>query len=130
MKRVFLYPTPELPDDTPLEHVHLSTRIRNALEFGGLKTKLATCEQTRHINGEPSPPCPHCSTSAEDWLGEDFQSAHGLRDASCTVSIRTMSGESAGSRAGLTANGHFSGSHHESKPANSNIYLRAWIRRS
>jgi DNA-directed RNA polymerase alpha subunit len=37
MKR-FLYPTPALPDDTPLEHVHFSTRIRNALEFGGLKT--------------------------------------------------------------------------------------------
>jgi DNA-directed RNA polymerase alpha subunit len=37
MKR-FLYPTPELPDDTPLEQVHFSTRIQNALEFGGLKT--------------------------------------------------------------------------------------------
>ena len=36
--KVFLYPTPELPDDTPLECVRFSTRIRNALEFGGLKT--------------------------------------------------------------------------------------------
>jgi DNA-directed RNA polymerase alpha subunit len=36
--RVYLYPTPELPDDTPLEHVRFSTRIRNVLEFGGLKT--------------------------------------------------------------------------------------------
>ena len=36
--KTFLYPTPELPDDTPLEHVRLSTRIRNALEVGGLKT--------------------------------------------------------------------------------------------
>jgi len=35
---VFLYPTQELHDDTPLEHVRLSTRIRNALKFGGLKT--------------------------------------------------------------------------------------------
>ena len=35
---MYLYPTPELPDDTPLEHVRFSTRIRNALEFGGLKT--------------------------------------------------------------------------------------------
>ena len=33
-----LYPTPELPDDTALEHVRFSTKIRNALEFGGLKT--------------------------------------------------------------------------------------------
>jgi DNA-directed RNA polymerase alpha subunit len=36
--KVFLYPAPELPDDTPLERVRFSTRIRNALEFGGLKT--------------------------------------------------------------------------------------------
>ena len=34
----FLYPTPDLPDDTPLEHVRFSTRIRNALEAGGLRT--------------------------------------------------------------------------------------------
>jgi DNA-directed RNA polymerase alpha subunit len=34
----FLYPAPELSDDTPLEHVRFSTRIRNALEFGGLIT--------------------------------------------------------------------------------------------
>ena len=38
MKQAFLYPTSELPDDTPLEHVRFSTRIRKALEFGGLKT--------------------------------------------------------------------------------------------
>jgi hypothetical protein len=38
MKQAFLYPTPELPDDTPLEHVRFSTRIRKALEFGDLKT--------------------------------------------------------------------------------------------
>jgi hypothetical protein len=38
MKQAFLYPAPELPDDTPLEHVRFSTRIRNALQFGGLKT--------------------------------------------------------------------------------------------
>jgi len=36
--KVFLYPAAELPDDTPLERVRFSTRIRNALEFGGLKT--------------------------------------------------------------------------------------------
>jgi hypothetical protein len=33
---VFLYPTTEVPDDTPLEHDRL-TRIRCAVEVGGLK---------------------------------------------------------------------------------------------
>jgi len=33
-----LNPTPELPDDTPIENVRLSTRIRNALTGAGLKT--------------------------------------------------------------------------------------------
>jgi DNA-directed RNA polymerase alpha subunit len=32
------YPAPELPDDTPIENVRFSTRIRNALEAAGLKT--------------------------------------------------------------------------------------------
>ena len=32
------YPTPELPDDTPVGEVELSTRIRNVLEAAGLKT--------------------------------------------------------------------------------------------
>jgi DNA-directed RNA polymerase alpha subunit len=31
-------PTPELPDDTLIEDVRLSTRIRNALIFAGIKT--------------------------------------------------------------------------------------------
>jgi DNA-directed RNA polymerase alpha subunit len=35
---VLLYPTPELPDDTPIEDVRFSTRIRNALNAGGVKT--------------------------------------------------------------------------------------------
>ena len=35
---MLLYPTTELPDDTPLEHVRFSTRIRNALGVGGFKT--------------------------------------------------------------------------------------------
>jgi DNA-directed RNA polymerase alpha subunit len=35
---VFLYPTPELRDDTPIENVRLSTRIRNALNAAGIKT--------------------------------------------------------------------------------------------
>jgi DNA-directed RNA polymerase alpha subunit len=35
---VFLYPTPELRDDTPIEDVRFSTRIRNALNATGIKT--------------------------------------------------------------------------------------------
>jgi DNA-directed RNA polymerase alpha subunit len=31
-------PTPELPDDIPIERVQLSTRIQNALRAAGLKT--------------------------------------------------------------------------------------------
>ena len=33
-----LDPTPELPDDTPLDSVELPTRIRNVLAAEGLKT--------------------------------------------------------------------------------------------
>jgi DNA-directed RNA polymerase alpha subunit len=33
-----LYPAPELPDDTRIENVRFSTRIRNALNAAGLKT--------------------------------------------------------------------------------------------
>jgi DNA-directed RNA polymerase alpha subunit len=33
-----LYPAPELPDDTPIENVRFSTRIRKALITAGLKT--------------------------------------------------------------------------------------------
>ena len=33
-----LYPAPELPDDTPVENVRFATRIRNALNVGGMKT--------------------------------------------------------------------------------------------
>jgi DNA-directed RNA polymerase alpha subunit len=33
-----LYPAPELPDDTPLDRVRLSSRIRNALSAAGWKT--------------------------------------------------------------------------------------------
>lgn len=31
-------PTPELPDDVPIDQIELSTRIRNALVAAGLKT--------------------------------------------------------------------------------------------
>jgi DNA-directed RNA polymerase alpha subunit len=37
-EKLFLYPTPELPDNTPIEHVRLATRIRNALNSAGIKT--------------------------------------------------------------------------------------------
>jgi DNA-directed RNA polymerase alpha subunit len=33
-----LYPALELPDDTPIENVRFSTRIRNALNGAGMKT--------------------------------------------------------------------------------------------
>ena len=33
-----LYPVPELPDDTPLDKVRFSTRIRNAVTAAGWKT--------------------------------------------------------------------------------------------
>ena len=31
-------PTPELPDDTPIERVRFPTRIRNVLDVAGLRT--------------------------------------------------------------------------------------------
>ena len=36
--RPMLYPAPELPDDTLIEQVRFSTRIRNALNAAGMKT--------------------------------------------------------------------------------------------
>ena len=33
-----LYPAPELPDDTPIQNVRFSTRIRNALNAAGMRT--------------------------------------------------------------------------------------------
>jgi DNA-directed RNA polymerase alpha subunit len=33
-----LYPAPELPDDTRIENVRFSTRVRNALNVTGMKT--------------------------------------------------------------------------------------------
>jgi hypothetical protein len=35
---MFLNPTPELPDDTPIDHVRFATRIRNVLNAAGIKT--------------------------------------------------------------------------------------------
>jgi DNA-directed RNA polymerase alpha subunit len=35
---VLLCPTPELPDDTPVEDVRFSTRISNALNAAGIET--------------------------------------------------------------------------------------------
>jgi DNA-directed RNA polymerase alpha subunit len=37
-ERHLIDPTPELPDDTPIEGVRFSTRIRNVLAAAGLKT--------------------------------------------------------------------------------------------
>ena len=33
-----LYPAPELPDDTLIENVRFSTRVRNALNAAGMRT--------------------------------------------------------------------------------------------
>ena len=33
-----IYPTPETPDDTPIEDIRFPTRVRNALAEIGLKT--------------------------------------------------------------------------------------------
>ena len=33
-----LYPAPEFPDDTPIDNVRLTTRIRNAVTGAGWKT--------------------------------------------------------------------------------------------
>jgi DNA-directed RNA polymerase alpha subunit len=37
-ERHLIDPTPELPDDTPIENVQFPTRIRNVLSAAGLKT--------------------------------------------------------------------------------------------
>jgi len=37
-KGPMLYPAPELPDDTPIDNVRFSTRIRNAVTAAGWKT--------------------------------------------------------------------------------------------
>ena len=37
-ERHLVDPTPELPDDTPIEDVRFPTRIRNVLAAAGLKT--------------------------------------------------------------------------------------------
>jgi DNA-directed RNA polymerase alpha subunit len=37
-ERHLIDPTPELPDDTPIDRVRLSTRIHNVLAAAGLKT--------------------------------------------------------------------------------------------
>ena len=42
-----LYPAPELPDDTPIENVRFSTRVRNALTTAGVKTARYERHQTR-----------------------------------------------------------------------------------
>jgi DNA-directed RNA polymerase alpha subunit len=35
---MFLHPTSEIPDDTPIADIRLSTRIRNVLNAAGIKT--------------------------------------------------------------------------------------------
>jgi hypothetical protein len=49
-----LYPAPELPDDTFIENVRFSTRIRNALNAAGMKTIGAVRETSDDIRRHPS----------------------------------------------------------------------------
>ena len=69
-----LDPAPELPDDTPVERVRFSTRIRNAMKAGGLKTvgqireaRPELCHPLARTLGLPSTdgvrPNPHCIAS-------------------------------------------------------------------
>jgi DNA-directed RNA polymerase alpha subunit len=62
-----LYPAPELPDDTPIENVRFSTRIRNAVTAAGWKTVgeireasdatllgLPSCDGVRPLGKKPA----------------------------------------------------------------------------
>lgn len=41
---MFLYPIPELPDDTPIDHVRFAARIRKVLNAAGIKTVGKICK--------------------------------------------------------------------------------------
>jgi hypothetical protein len=49
-ERHLIDPTPELPDDTPIENVQFPTHIRNVLAAAGLKTVGEVPKQpTKHF---------------------------------------------------------------------------------
>jgi hypothetical protein len=58
-----LYPAPEIPDDTPIENVRFSTRVRNALTTAGVKTLGETEHDEEHAG------------TARDFMS-DFQREH------------------------------------------------------
>ena len=64
-----LTPAPELPNDTPIEKVRFSTRIRNALTAAGWKTigeiREASDEALLGIQDLGKGPCP---TSGKRWV--------------------------------------------------------------
>jgi DNA-directed RNA polymerase alpha subunit len=61
---MMLYPTPELPDDTPIENVQFSSRIRNALNAAGLKT----IGEVREASDKTLLSCPDLGSGSVDQL--------------------------------------------------------------
>jgi len=64
---MFLYPTPELPDDTPIDHVRFATRIRNVLNAAGIKTVGEGSQNLRQNAAQLTGPWIRlCHTSSRD----------------------------------------------------------------
>ena len=59
-------PMPELPDDTPLDHLDLPTRIRNALISAGLKT----AGEVREMSDKALLTLPDLGTGSVTYLRE------------------------------------------------------------
>jgi DNA-directed RNA polymerase alpha subunit len=72
-----LDPTPQLPDDTPIDDVKLPTRIRNVLEAAGLKT----VGEVRETANDILPSFNECGKGSVAYLREAFglPSTEGVR---------------------------------------------------
>lgn len=57
---------PNLPDDTLLEMVHLPTRIRNALDYAGVKTM----RELRELSDRALHSLPDLGPKSVRWLRE------------------------------------------------------------
>ena len=64
-----LYPAPELPDDTPLNKVRFSSRIRNAISAAGWKTVGEIREASDATPVEPTGSRKRVSKSPEGNVG-------------------------------------------------------------
>jgi hypothetical protein len=75
-----LYPAPELPDDTPVENVRFSTRIRNAFNAAGMKTIGEVRETSDDMPLSSTPAvgiiCCPLASRVEGKAGRLFQSAN------------------------------------------------------